>query len=57
MRKPQQVVFANGVSYRVLERSGYLKAVINGQMGWTSVWADTYTDLVRRIKQAQRGGQ
>jgi hypothetical protein len=57
----QQRVFVSGNSFRVTERPGYVKADLHGMFGWTSVWApigeNTYTNLVRRIKQAQRGGQ
>ena len=57
MRKPQQMVFVSGTSYKVTERSGYLKASLNGYFGWVSVWADDYKGLVRRIKQVRSGGQ
>jgi hypothetical protein len=50
-------VFVSGTSYAVQERSGYLKADLNGYFGWTAVWADTYAGLVRRIKQVRSGGQ
>lgn len=53
----QSKVFVDGVSYVVIERAGYIKAALNGFFGWTSVWADTYTNLVRRIRQARKGGQ
>ena len=57
MHKPQQRVFVSGTSYNVSERSGYLKADLSGYFGWTSVWADDYKGLVRRIKQVRSGGQ
>lgn len=50
-------VFVSGKFYRVVERSGYIKADLNGYFGWTSVWADTYPNLVKRIKQVRSGGQ
>jgi hypothetical protein len=50
-------VFINGRSYAVVERSGYFKALLNGYFGWTSVWAQTYPDLIVRIKQVRSGGQ
>ena len=56
MSKPQHI-WVNGVSYLVHERSGYVKADMDGRFGWTSVWAETHTDLVQRIKRALRGGQ
>jgi hypothetical protein len=57
MKQPQQRVLVNGKAYLVSERSGYLKASLNGYFGWTSVWADTETGLQRRIKQVRSGGQ
>lgn len=57
MRRPSYNIFVDGESYSVTERSGYLKADLHGLLGWTSVWADTYTALVRRVRQARRGGQ
>jgi hypothetical protein len=45
-------VFVNGKSYTVQEKVGYLKAHLNGIHQWDSVWADTYTNLVRRIRLA-----
>lgn len=56
MRKPEQHVFVNGVAYVVLERPSYLRASLNGIFGWTSVWAETHTQLTRRIKQVLSGG-
>lgn len=50
-------VFVSGTSYAVTQCSGYLKASLNGYFGWTSVWADDYKGLVRRIKQVRSGGQ
>lgn len=55
MRKPQQHVFVNGVPYSVRECSGVLKADLNGYFGWKSVWAETHTQLTRRIKQVIDG--
>lgn len=57
MRKPKLFVPVSGVSYAVIERAGILKASLNGYFGWTSVWADTFPNLVRRIKQGRSGGQ
>jgi len=57
MSKPQQKVFVSGTSYLVTERAGYLKAALNGYFGWTSVYAEDYKGLVRRIKQVRSGGQ
>jgi len=57
VRRPKFNIFVDGESYSVTERSGYLKADLRGTLGWNSVWADTYTTLVRRIRQARRGGQ
>ena len=48
---------ANGLTYRVTEHAGLLKAHLNGFLGWTTVWSDTYMNLVKRIKQARSGGQ
>jgi len=57
MRKPKVFIAVNGTSYAVGEKAGLLKAALNGYFGWTSVWADTYPNLVRRIKQVRSGGQ
>lgn len=64
MSRPQKTIFVSknptgrsGNTYLVTEKPGYLKADLHGQFGWTSVWADTYTNLVRRIRQARNGGQ
>lgn len=57
MRRPKYNIFVDGVSYAVTERPGYIKADLHGFLSWTSVWADSYTALVRRIRQARRGGQ
>lgn len=57
MRRPTQSIFVDGRSYSVVERSGYIKADLQGILGWSSVWADDYISLVRRIRQARRGGQ
>jgi hypothetical protein len=58
MRQPKMPrVFVSGTSYAVTERAGYLKADLSGYFGWTSVWADTYPGLVRRIRQVRSGGQ
>lgn len=49
-------VFVNNKSYRVQETPhGCLKAHLNGILGWDTVWAETYTDLVRRIKRVLLG--
>lgn len=48
-------VFVSGRSYPVQEKSGYIKAHLFGIFGWTSVWAENYTQLVRRIKWALAG--
>lgn len=50
-------VVVNGIKYPVTRRSGYLKAAMNNYYGWTSVWADTEVNLVRRVKQVRSGGQ
>ena len=57
MRQSKMSVFVSGVSYAVTERSGYLKAALNGYFGWTAVYAEDYKGLVRRIKQVRSGGQ
>lgn len=57
MSKIHRSVFVNGKFYRVTERPGYLKADLNGYFGWTSVWADTYPNLVARIRLVRSGGQ
>ena len=57
MSKPRRSVFVYGRSYRVQEHAGYVKAFLNEQGGWSSVWAVDYTALVRRIKLALSGGQ
>jgi len=57
MRKPQR--FITGTNFRVFESpNGHFKAYLNGRFGgWTSVWADSYANLVRRVQQARNGGQ
>jgi len=50
-------VFVSGTSYAVVERSGYLKADLNGYFGWTSVYAQDYDGLKQRIKRVRSGGQ
>lgn len=51
-------VCVNNKSYRVHETpDGYLKAHLNGILGWDTVWAESYTQLVRRIKWVLAGGQ
>lgn len=50
-----QTVNVNGVSYPVKEHAGLLKAYLNGVNGWKAVWADSYSQLVRRIKFALTG--
>ena len=57
MSRPKRSVFVNGRSYSVQEMAGYLKANLNGAAGWTSVWADSYIALTRRIRYALSGGQ
>jgi hypothetical protein len=53
----KRAVFVSGRSYPVQERQGYLKADLGGLFGWTSVWADSYTQLVRRIKWVMTAGE
>lgn len=57
MRRPKVFVPVNGVNYPVTEKAGIVKAVLNGYFGWTKVWADSYPNLARRIKQVKSGGQ
>ena len=57
MSKPRRSVFVNGKSYQVQECPGILKANVGGLQGWTTVWAESYTALVKRIKWAMNGGQ
>ena len=57
MSRPKRSVFVNGRSYSVQEKAGYLKANLNGAAGWTSVWADSFIALTRRIRYALSGGQ
>lgn len=57
MQRPVLLVRVGTKTYRVIERAGYLKADMNRQFGWTSVWADNLETLERRIKQARSGGQ
>ena len=57
MSRTRRMVFVNGRSYPVREMAGYLKADLGGMFGWTSVWADSYTDMVIRIKRALMGRQ
>jgi hypothetical protein len=52
-----RMVSVDGLSYSVQEKAGYLKAHLNGTFGWASVWADSYTQLVRRIRWALAGKQ
>ena len=53
----KRTIFVLDTSYPVIERPGYIKADLHGFLGWNSVWAESYTALVRRIKQARSGGQ
>jgi hypothetical protein len=53
----KRAVFVGGRSYPVQEKQGYLKADLGGLFGWTSVWAETYTQLVRRIKWVLTAGE
>lgn len=57
MRQPKRTVFVDGVRYFVVERAGYVKALMNNYFGWGSVWAEDYISLVKRIRLARRGGQ
>jgi hypothetical protein len=57
MRRSKYRIVVDGESYFVTERPGYLKADLDGFGGWTSVWSDTVPNLMRRIRQARRGGQ
>lgn len=57
IEKSEHSVYVNGTTYPVQEKAGYLKASLNGIFGWDSVWADTYTQLVRRIKRVLAGNQ
>lgn len=57
MRTVVSSVVVNGTSYVVVERAGYLQAYLNGYFGWTSVWAENESQLVRRIKNVKSGGQ
>ena len=46
-------VFVKGRRYPVREKpDGSLRAHLFNSRGWTSVWAEDYTALVRRIRQA-----
>jgi hypothetical protein len=55
-RHPQQFLSVNGFSFLVTQRSGYIKANLDGQFGgWTSVWAQTPGELIRRITAAMWG--
>lgn len=55
MRKPKR--FVSGTRFTFIEHAGFFKAHLNGWMGWTSVIADSYEHLERRIKQVRSGGQ
>jgi hypothetical protein len=58
MSKPQQTIFVAGHEYQVRENSeGLLRADMDGYFDWTNVWADTYPNLVQRIKKVRSGGQ
>lgn len=57
MSVKRNAVFVNGVSYPVQERVGFLRADLHGIYGWTSVWGQSYTQLVRRIKWVLAGNQ
>lgn len=54
-------VCVNGKSYLVQETAhGYLKAHLNGVLGWNTVWVGPevvkpFEDLVRRIKRVLLG--
>lgn len=57
MKMTPMKIEVNGLTYLVVDRGGHWKATINGYLGWTSVWADTYQHLIRRIEQIRSGGQ
>ena len=57
MTRTKKTVSVFGVDYVVIERAGYLKADMRGIGGWTSIWGDSYPDLIRRIKRGLGDGQ
>jgi len=46
----QRSVSVSGKRYLVYEKSGYIKAHLHDQFGWTFVWASDYIQLVSRIR-------
>lgn len=55
-------VYVNSWSYPVVETPTLLKADLQGQFGWNSVWVSNtgdqpYTNLVNAVKKALRGAQ
>jgi hypothetical protein len=51
-----RVVHVNGRTFPVQDKQGHLKADLGGLFEWQSVWADSYAQLVRRIKWAMTAG-
>lgn len=54
MRKVLRSVSVDGEKYPVLESPRGLKAHLYGINGWTKVYAENYTQLVRRVRFALR---
>lgn len=55
-------VYVNNRSYPVTETPTLLKADLQGQLGWNSVWVSNtgdqpYMNLVNVVKKALRGAQ
>lgn len=57
MRQPKYNLVVDGEVYSVTERHGYFKADMHGLGNWAYVLADTPPNLIKRIRQARRGGQ
>lgn len=57
MTTKYRTIFVLDTEYRVTEHGNLMKAYMNGRYGWTTVWADTEANLIRRVKQARLGGQ
>ena len=53
----RRFVVVDGVAYPVYQRTGYFHAVLNGLMGWVSVWAEAYEGLTQRIRLARADRQ
>lgn len=48
-------VYVAGRPYQVVQRPGYIKALLNNYKGWACVWAQDEIELKNRIRSARNG--